>query len=97
MRREEEFLLSSLSKLRILCASVVFFILSFTMPYGITLFSGYSMISRAPARFSAGIKSRTTSIYNGIYCMPAEGVDLMSHTDILTYEEIHTIVKLAPN
>jgi len=28
-----------------------------------------------------------------IYCMPAEGVNLMSHIDILTYEEIYTIVK----
>ncbi len=30
-----------------------------------------------------------------IYCMPAEGVALMSHYDILTYEEIYTITKAA--
>jgi len=30
-----------------------------------------------------------------IYCMPAEGVQLMSHRDILTYEEIYTIVRAA--
>jgi cyclic pyranopterin phosphate synthase len=30
-----------------------------------------------------------------IYCMPAGGVDLMSHGDILSYEEIHTIAKAA--
>jgi cyclic pyranopterin phosphate synthase len=30
-----------------------------------------------------------------VYCMPAEGVDLMSHNDILSYEEIHTVVKAA--
>jgi len=30
-----------------------------------------------------------------VYCMPAEGVPLMSHGDILTYEEIHTIVQAA--
>ncbi len=30
-----------------------------------------------------------------IYCMPAEGVSLMSHSDILSYEEIHTVVKAA--
>ncbi len=30
-----------------------------------------------------------------VYCMPAEGVDLMAHYDILTYEEIHTVVKAA--
>jgi cyclic pyranopterin phosphate synthase len=30
-----------------------------------------------------------------IYCMPAEGIDLLSHSDILTYEEITTIVRLA--
>ena len=29
------------------------------------------------------------------YCMPAEGVSLMSHSDILSYEEIYTIVKTA--
>ena len=30
-----------------------------------------------------------------IYCMPRDGVKLMSHGDILTYEEIHTIVQAA--
>jgi len=30
-----------------------------------------------------------------VYCMPEEGVDLMSHNDILTYEEIFTLVKAA--
>ena len=30
-----------------------------------------------------------------VYCMPAEGVSLMSHNDILSYEEIYTIVKTA--
>jgi cyclic pyranopterin phosphate synthase len=30
-----------------------------------------------------------------IYCMPPEGIPLMSHHDILTYEEIVTIVKAA--
>ncbi len=30
-----------------------------------------------------------------VYCMPAEGVDLMSHYEILTYEEINTVVKAA--
>ncbi len=30
-----------------------------------------------------------------IYCMPASGVCLMSHGDILTYEEIHTVVQTA--
>jgi cyclic pyranopterin phosphate synthase len=30
-----------------------------------------------------------------IYCMPAEGINLLSHSDILTYEEITTIVRLA--
>jgi len=30
-----------------------------------------------------------------VYCMPAEGVSLMSHKDILSYEEICTIVKAA--
>jgi cyclic pyranopterin phosphate synthase len=30
-----------------------------------------------------------------VYCMPEEGVDLMSHDDILTYEEIFTLVKAA--
>ena len=29
------------------------------------------------------------------YCMPAAGVSLMSHRDILTYEEIYTIAKAA--
>ncbi len=30
-----------------------------------------------------------------IYCMPAEGVGLMARADILSYEEIHTIVQAA--
>jgi len=30
-----------------------------------------------------------------VYCMPAEGVSLMSHDDILNYEEIYTVVKAA--
>ena len=30
-----------------------------------------------------------------VYCMPAEGVNLMSHNDILNYEEIYTVVKAA--
>jgi cyclic pyranopterin phosphate synthase len=30
-----------------------------------------------------------------VYCMPAEGVALMSHNDILSYEEIHTVVRAA--
>ena len=30
-----------------------------------------------------------------IYCMPAEGVQLVSHRDILTYEEIYTIAQVA--
>jgi cyclic pyranopterin phosphate synthase len=30
-----------------------------------------------------------------IYCMPAEGVSLMSHSDILSYEEIYTVAKAA--
>ncbi len=30
-----------------------------------------------------------------IYCMPPEGVELMSHRDILSYEEIYTIAKAA--
>jgi cyclic pyranopterin phosphate synthase len=30
-----------------------------------------------------------------IYCMPPEGVELASHSDILSYEEIHTIAKAA--
>ncbi len=30
-----------------------------------------------------------------IYCMPAEGVDLMSHSDILSYEEIYTVARAA--
>ncbi len=30
-----------------------------------------------------------------LYCMPEEGVTLMSHHDILTYEEIYTVVKVA--
>ncbi|OGO21490.1 MAG: cyclic pyranopterin phosphate synthase MoaA, partial [Chloroflexi bacterium RBG_16_51_9] len=30
-----------------------------------------------------------------VYCMPAAGVNLLSHDDILSYEEIYTIVKAA--
>jgi cyclic pyranopterin phosphate synthase len=30
-----------------------------------------------------------------IYCMPAEGVSLMSHNDILSYEEIYAVAKAA--
>jgi cyclic pyranopterin phosphate synthase len=30
-----------------------------------------------------------------LYCMPEEGVSLMSHGDILTYEEIYTVAKVA--
>lgn len=30
-----------------------------------------------------------------VYCMPEDGVSLMSHSDILAYEEIHTIVQAA--
>jgi cyclic pyranopterin phosphate synthase len=30
-----------------------------------------------------------------VYCMPAEGVSLMSHNDILSYEEIYIVVKAA--
>ena len=30
-----------------------------------------------------------------IYCMPQEGITLMSHYDILSYEEIYTLVKVA--
>jgi len=30
-----------------------------------------------------------------VYCMPAEGISLMSHNDILTYEEIHTAARAA--
>ncbi len=30
-----------------------------------------------------------------IYCMPTDGVHLMSHRDILTYEEIYTVVRAA--
>ncbi len=30
-----------------------------------------------------------------IYCMPRDGVKLMSHGDILTYEEIHNVVRAA--
>ena len=30
-----------------------------------------------------------------IYCMPAEGVSLMSHDNILSYEEIYTVAKAA--
>lgn len=29
------------------------------------------------------------------YCMPAEGVQLMSHSDILSYEEIYTVARIA--
>lgn len=31
------------------------------------------------------------------YCMPAEGVPLISHNDILTFEEIHGFIKVAVN
>jgi cyclic pyranopterin phosphate synthase len=30
-----------------------------------------------------------------VYCMPEEGVNMLSHHDILTYEEIYTVVKVA--
>jgi cyclic pyranopterin phosphate synthase len=30
-----------------------------------------------------------------VYCMPEEGVTLMSHADILTYEEIYAVAKVA--
>jgi cyclic pyranopterin phosphate synthase len=30
-----------------------------------------------------------------VYCMPAEGVSLVSHNDILTYEEIYTVARAA--
>jgi cyclic pyranopterin phosphate synthase len=30
-----------------------------------------------------------------IYCMPAEGISLVSHDDILTYEEIYTVARAA--
>jgi cyclic pyranopterin phosphate synthase len=30
-----------------------------------------------------------------VYCMPKEGVTLLSHRDILTYEEIYTVAKVA--
>lgn len=30
-----------------------------------------------------------------IYCMPEEGVDLMSHSDILSYEEIYNVARVA--
>jgi cyclic pyranopterin phosphate synthase len=30
-----------------------------------------------------------------VYCMPQEGISLMSHYDILSYEEIYTLVKVA--
>jgi cyclic pyranopterin phosphate synthase len=30
-----------------------------------------------------------------VYCMPPEGINLMSHHDILTYEEIYTLAKAA--
>ena len=30
-----------------------------------------------------------------VYCMPSDGVSLMSHGDILTYEEVYTIAKTA--
>jgi cyclic pyranopterin phosphate synthase len=30
-----------------------------------------------------------------VYCMPAEGISLVSHDDILTYEEIYTVARAA--
>ncbi len=30
-----------------------------------------------------------------LYCMPTEGISLSSHTDLLTYEEIDTVVRVA--
>ena len=30
-----------------------------------------------------------------IYCMPEEGVGMMSHSDILSYEEIYTVARVA--
>ncbi len=30
-----------------------------------------------------------------IYCMPAEGIPLLTHQDILTFEEIQRIVRVA--
>jgi cyclic pyranopterin phosphate synthase len=30
-----------------------------------------------------------------VYCMPAEGISLISHNDILTYEEIYTVARVA--
>lgn len=30
-----------------------------------------------------------------VYCMPAQGIPLLSHTDVLTYEEIETISRVA--
>ena len=30
-----------------------------------------------------------------IYCMPSEGIDLLSHDEILTYEEIVRVARLA--
>ena len=30
-----------------------------------------------------------------VYCMPAEGVNLMAHSDILTYEEIYKVAQAA--
>jgi cyclic pyranopterin phosphate synthase len=30
-----------------------------------------------------------------VYCMPAEGIKLISHNDILTYEEIYTVARAA--
>ena len=30
-----------------------------------------------------------------VYCMPAEGVDLMAHSDILSYEEIYAVARAA--
>ncbi len=30
-----------------------------------------------------------------VYCMPAEGINLMSHEDILSYEEIYTVARAA--
>ncbi len=30
-----------------------------------------------------------------IYCMPADGIKLISHDDVLTFEEIHTVAQAA--
>ena len=32
-----------------------------------------------------------------VYCMPEQGIDLVSHEDILTFEEITRIVRCAAN